>query len=94
MADINRQKLMELAASLGLSPIDKNKLRSVEDAAKKYENKSEEEVLKELKQLKETLFADKASFERQMKLVKDIRPMLNTEQRQKLDRIIDLLSRE
>ncbi len=94
MADINRQKLLELAASLGLGPIDRNKLRTVEDAAKKYENKSEEEVLKELKQLKETLFADKESFERQMKLVKDIRPMLNEEQRQKLDRVIDLLSRE
>ena len=94
MADINRQKLLELAASLGLGPIDRNKLRTVEDAAKKYENKSEEEVLKELKQLKETLFADKESFERQMKLVKDIRPMLNEDQRQKLDRVIDLLSRE
>ncbi len=94
MTDINKEKLMELAESLGMGSINNEKLRSVEDAAKKYGNKSEEEILRELKQLKETLFKDKASFERQMKVIKEIRPMLNAEQRQKLDQVITLLSTE
>lgn len=94
MADINRDKLMELAESLGIGNINNEKLKKVEDAAKKYGNKSEDEIIEELKQLKQSLFADKASFERQMRAIKEIRPLLNVEQRQKLDTILELLSEE
>ncbi|NLK72205.1 MAG: hypothetical protein GX285_04220 [Clostridiales bacterium] len=94
MADIDKDKLMELADSLGLGNINTDRLKTVEDAAKKYSDKSEEEIIQELKQLKETLFKDRNSFERQMKAIKEIRPMLNGEQRKKLDKILDLLSKE
>jgi len=94
MADIDKDKLMELADSLGLGNINTDRLKTVEDAAKKYSDKSEEEIIQELKQLKGTLFKDRNSFERQMKAIKEIRPMLNGEQRKKLDKILDLLSKE
>ena len=94
MADIDKDKLMELADSLGLGNINTDRLKTVEDAAKKYSDKSVEEIIQELKQLKGTLFKDRNSFERQMKAIKEIRPMLNGEQRKKLDKILDLLSKE
>lgn len=94
MADIDKDKLMELADSLGLGNLNTEKLKKVEDAAKKYNNKSDDEIIAELKQLKESLFADKASFERQMKAIQEIRPLLNPEQKQKMDYILSLLSSE
>lgn len=94
MADINRDKLVELAESFGLGGLNQEKMKKVENAANSYKGKSEDEILQELKQLKETLFKDRESFERQMRAIKEIRPMLNAEQKTKLDKILELLTKE
>lgn len=91
MSDINRDKLIQLAEALGIN--NPEKIKSVEDAAKKYNNKGEDEILRELQSLKSTLFKDPASFQRQMKVIKEIRPMLNGEQKARFDKIIDILSK-
>lgn len=94
MSDMNREKLIQLAEALGMNNLNSDKMRKVEDVAKKYNGKGENEILQELKDLKSTLFKDKASFDRQMKVVKEIRPMLNDEQKMKFDKIMDILGKE
>lgn len=94
MSDMNKEKLMQLAETLGINNLNSEKMKKVEDVAKKYNNKDENEILGELKKLKSTLFKDKASYERQMKVIKEIRPMLNNEQKSKFDKILEVLSKE
>lgn len=94
MSDMNREKLIQLAEALGINNLNSDKMKKVEDAAQKYNGKGENEILQELKDLKSTLFKDKASFDRQMKVVKEIRPMLSNEQKMKFDKIMDILGKE
>ena len=94
MSDINRNKLLNLAKDLGISDLTSENIKRVEEVAKKYDKSQEGEMLEELKQLKSTLFKDKASFEKQLKIINEIRPMLNKEQRSKLDAVLNLLTKE
>ncbi|MFA5529010.1 MAG: hypothetical protein WC996_10395 [Peptostreptococcales bacterium] len=94
MSDINRNKLLNLAKDLGISDLTSENIKRVEEVAKKYDKSQEKEMLEELKNLKSTLFKDKASFEKQLKIINEIRPMLNKEQRSKLDAVLNLLMKE
>lgn len=94
MSDINRNKLLNLAQTLGISDLNSENIKKVEEVAKKYDKTQEKEMLEELKQLKSTLFKDKASFEKQLKIIKEIKPMLSKEQRDKLDAVLNLLAKE
>ena len=94
MADINNKKMIDLAKTLGFSESDDSKMKIIEEAANQYKGKSEKEIMDEIKALKKNLFSDKDKFDKQMKAIKDIKVMLNEEQRNKLDKVIDLLTRE
>lgn len=94
MADINKKKIMDLAETLGFSEPNESKMKMIEDAASQYKGKSEKEIMEEIKSLKKNLFSDKEKFEKQLKAIKDIRVMLNEEQKNKLDKVIDLLTKE
>lgn len=94
MAEINKNKIMELAETLGFSEPDDSKMKMIEEAAVRYKGKSEKEIMDEIKALKKSLFSDKEKFEKQLRAIKDIRIMLNEEQRNKLDKVIDLLMQE
>ena len=94
MAEINKKKIMDLAETLGFSEPDSNKMKILEEAADRYKGKSEKEIMEEIKALKKNLFSDKEKFEKQLKAIKDIKVMLNEEQRNKLDKVIELLTRE
>jgi len=94
MSDINKDKLLELAESLGYGKSKGNGSDKFKNMADKYKDKSEDEILEELRKLKKSLFTDEKKFNQQMKALNGIKNMLNNEQKSKLENILDILSKE
>ena len=62
-------------------------------AAEAMKGKSDQEILSEIMKLKSVLQKDPASYQKQIRAVKALRGMMNPEQRQRLDRLLQLLER-
>lgn len=92
--DISNKMLMDLAAQLGMEGKNTSQTKSTANMAEEYKNKNEDELLDEIMDLKKVMQKDKAQFEKQMKAIKSLRVMMNSEQKAKLDKIIRLLEDE
>ncbi|MTI49840.1 Spy/CpxP family protein refolding chaperone [Sporosalibacterium faouarense] len=72
-----------------LNPTDEQ-LSKLKDLAKKYDGKSEDDIFVEIikfkDQMKENM--DEEEFEKRMKKLERIRPMLNENQAKKLDKLL------
>jgi len=100
--NIDERLLLDLADQIGL-PSDSSASRqatSVSDsrsqalqAAEAMKGKSDQEILSEIMKLKSVLQKDPASYQKQIRAVKSLRGMMNPEQRQRLDRLLQLLER-
>ncbi|WDV47276.1 hypothetical protein PV797_06100 [Clostridiaceae bacterium M8S5] len=66
------------------------------DLANNYSDKSEDEVMKELLELKEKLKGDSTDeeFNKKLKRFEMIRPFLNSDQQKKLDGVMKMLKGE
>ncbi len=92
--DITNKMLMDLANEVGLKDGGQLSAREIEGMQKKAENiqgKGEAEILAEIMALKEAIEKDRKSYDKQMAAVRAMRPMMNAEQRARLDRIIALI---
>lgn len=92
--DISNKMLMDLAAQLGMEGKNTSQTKSTANMAEEYKNKNEDELLDEIMDLKKVMQKDKAQFEKQMKAIKSLRVMMNSEQKARLDKIIRLLEDE
>lgn len=97
--DITNRMLADLAGQLGIDSggdsdgrrgggINMDDVQKVADA---YKGKSEQEVLAEINRIKEAIRKDRKTYEQQLKAVKALRPMMNAQQKAKLDQIIAIL---
>ncbi len=84
---IDDKTIMELAGQLGISG---DKKRTV-DKAKTYQNKSDGEIVSEIMKIKEKLKAKNIPYDKQVEMVKSLMPMMNSEQKARLIKIIELL---
>ncbi len=66
-------------------------MNDVKKIADSYKGKSDSELLSEIARVKETIKKDRSLYEQQLKAVQALRPMMNVEQRARLDKIIELL---
>ncbi|MBQ2747936.1 MAG: hypothetical protein IJF28_05645 [Firmicutes bacterium] len=97
--DITNRMLADLAGQLGIDQgVDSNGRRDagismddVQKVADAYKGKSEQEVLSEISRIKEAIKKDRKTYEQQLKAVKALRPMMNAQQKAKLDQIIAIL---
>ena len=84
---INEKNVSEIAMQLGLSGS-----RGVSKAQIDYlSSKSDAELERELLRMREQLKASGMSYEKQLAMMKSIAPMLDSKQRQRLDRLMKVL---
>ena len=76
-----------LAQQLGLS----GKAGQVERQMKAYENKSDEELVAELLKMQKKLQAANIPYETQMAALESLMPMMNGQQKARLEKIVGLL---
>ncbi len=91
MADINM--LLRLAQQMGVGQNELSGLKNMGSLFNQYQNKSEEEILRELMGMKDSLTKDRAAFNRQLQLIKTMRPMIPSDQREKFDKIIGIIEK-
>lgn len=85
--DLNEQMAGEIARQLGLS--GKNGVSH--DTVKRLEGKSDAELMRDILRLKEQLAANNISPQQQMALLKKLMPMMDANQKARLQKIIELL---
>lgn len=90
---LDNKKIMDLAKRYGFDPAGDEAV-ATERAAERYMGKSDEELLKEMMKLKQSIKKDPIQFRKQLTAIRAMRGMLTGEQREKLDRIIRLLEEE
>ena len=85
--DLNEQMAGEIARQLGLSG-SKGVSR---DTVRRLEKKSDAELSREILRLKEQLAANNISPQQQMAIVKKLMPMMDDNQKARLQKVIELL---
>ncbi len=86
--DINEKMAAEIASQLGLGNnggVNKHVLKGLE-------GKSDEELARDILQIKEQLAAANISPARQKAMLKSLVPMMNASQRERLEKIMQLIS--
>lgn len=85
--DLNEQMAGEIARQLGLSGnkgVDR-------DTVKKLERKSDAELSRDIMRLKEQLEANNISTQQQIAIVRKLVPMMDANQKARLQKVIELL---
>lgn len=86
--DLNEKMASEIAAQLGLGG-GNNKVSH--DTVKKLEGKSDAQLAAEILKLKEQLAANNISPAQQQMLLKRLMPMMDANQKARLQKVIELL---
>ncbi len=86
--DINEKMAAEIASQLGLG----NNGGVNKQVLKGLERKSDEELARDILQIKEQLAAANISPARQKAMLKSLVPMMNASQRERLEKIMQLIS--
>ena len=87
--ELNEKMIGEIAGQLGISS-GKNMGR---DALSYLSSKSDAELEREILKIKQQLRSNNVTFDKQMEMLKNIAPMMDKNQRARLQRVIELLSR-
>ena len=85
--DLNEQMAGEIARQLGLSG---NKVMD-HDTVKRLERKSDAELSRDIMRLKEQLAANNISTQQQIAIVRKLMPMMDDNQKARLQKVIELL---
>ena len=85
--DLNEQMAGEIARQLGLS--GKNGVSR--DVVRELERRSDAELSRDILRLKKQLAENNISPQQQMAIVKKLMPMMNSEQKARLQKVIELL---
>ena len=86
--DLNEKMAAEIAAQLGLGG---NKANVSHETVKKLEGKSDAQLAQEILKLKEQLAANNISPAQQQMLLKRLMPMMDANQKARLQKVIELL---
>ena len=87
--DLNEQMAGEIGRQLGLSGsggVSRSTVRQLE-------NKSDEELTRDILRLKQQLAANNISPQQQMAIVRKLMPMMDANQKARLQKVIELLNR-
>lgn len=86
---LDEKTIMELAGQLGV-PADKKKAA---ETARRYERKSDAEIEAEILKLQDKLNAANIPYDKQMALVQSLMPMMNGQQKARLNKVIGLMKK-
>ncbi|QXM05615.1 hypothetical protein [Crassaminicella indica] len=91
---MDRKKIEKFIKSMGdIQPTDEQK-KMMEQVASKYGDKSEEEIMKELKKLKKSMMQNTKKYKKQMQAIEHMKDFLNDDQKKKLEKIMKFLNEE
>ena len=85
---MNNKNLEDIARQLGLSGENTVSKREIE----RLSSKSDAELERELLKMRDQLKASGMSYEKQLAMMKSIAPMLDVNQRERLDRLMKVLN--
>lgn len=85
----DEKTIQNLASQLGI----KTGVNQTEQTIKHYENKSDEELAAEILKLQQKLNAANIPYEKQLAAVESLMPMMNGQQKARLNKIIGLLKK-
>ncbi|QAT43486.1 hypothetical protein [Aminipila luticellarii] len=89
---IDDKMLMDLANQIGLGGKNSQKTSDmISEATQNFSGKSDDQLLQEILKLKQVLKKDRKAFDKQMEMIKSLRPMMTAEQRKKLDGLLKML---
>lgn len=84
---MNNKNLEDIARQLGLSGENTVSKREIE----RLSSKSDAELEREILRIKEQLKAKNISYEKQVAMLRSIAPMMDREQRARLNKVIEML---
>ena len=84
---MNNKNLEDIARQLGLSGENTVSKREIE----RLSSKSDAELEREILRIKEQLKAKNISYEKQIAMLRSIAPMMDREQRVRLNKVIEML---
>ncbi|MCI8349006.1 MAG: hypothetical protein HFE74_06200 [Firmicutes bacterium] len=87
--ELNDKMVGEIAQQLGIKPGKNNG----QDILRQLENKSDAELEREILKIKEQLKANNITYQKQIGMLKNLAPMMNTKQRARLQKVIEILQR-
>ena len=87
--EIDEKMVQRMANQLGMSSSKGNAVEKM----KEYEQKSDGELMQELLKLQKKLEAANIPYEKQMAALESLAPMMNGQQKARLEKIIGLLKR-
>ena len=85
----DEKTIQNLASQLGI----KTGVNQTEQTIKHYENKSDEELAAEILKLQQKLNAANIPYEKQLAALESLMPMMNGQQKARLNKIIGLLKK-
>lgn len=87
--ELNEKTIGEIAGQLGL----KDNKNMTNDILRQFENKSDAELERDILKIKEQLKANNISYQKQVSMLRNLAPMMNSRQKARLQRIIELLQK-
>ncbi|MCT4619999.1 MAG: hypothetical protein N4A62_11495 [Marinisporobacter sp.] len=94
MGKMDKKKMDKFMKSMGdIEPTDEQK-KMMKQVASKYGDKSEEEIMKELKKIKGSLMQNTKKYKKQMQAIEQMKDFLDEGQKKKLEKIMKFLNEE
>ena len=87
--ELNDKMIEDIALQLGINPGKANS----SDVMRYLENKSDDELEREILKIKEQLRANNITCDKQINILKNLMPMMDAKQKARLQRVIGLLQR-
>lgn len=85
--ELNEKTIREIASQLGIS--DNRKIDPA--MIRKLENRSDAQLKADIRKLKEQLKANNISYEQQMAVIRQLMPMMDAKQQERLRMVAELL---
>jgi hypothetical protein len=87
--ELNEKMIEEIAQQLGIS--DGGKIGK--DTINRLAQKNEADLEKELRNIKATLKAKNITYDKQVAILKQLAPMMNQKQRERLEKVVEILNK-
>ncbi|PAB60744.1 hypothetical protein [Anaeromicrobium sediminis] len=88
---MDKKKMQAMMKAMKNAQPDDDQMEMLNDLSDKYKDKSEEEIMKELKKVKNSMMKNTNKYKKQMKAIEELKGFLDDEQRKKLEKVMKYL---
>ncbi|WP_053956576.1 hypothetical protein [Inediibacterium massiliense] len=92
MNPFDKGKMEKLIKNMGnIKPTDEQ-MKMMQGLSEKYKDTNEEDMLEELKKLKDSMMQNTKKYQKQMEALNQLKDFLDEEQKKKLEKVMDFLN--